>query len=191
MPVVELRPISRDDFPLLGGWLQEPLIAEWWHDDPAPSALEARYGPSIDGTDRTRVLIACDQGEPVGLIQWYRLEDEPEYRAELEAAAVAVPADAVSLDYLIGPPDRRGRGFGRAMIAAALQEVRARGASAVLVPVHAGNIASQRVLERCGFRRVAIADLEPDNPAHDRRHVVLRLDLPGGDGPGATRAGAP
>jgi len=188
VPVVELRPISRDDFPLLGEWLREPLIAEWWHDDPAPGALERRYGPSVDGADPARVLIASEQGEPVGLIQWYRLDDEPEYRAELEAV-VPVPAGAVSLDYLIGSADRRGRGLGRAMIVAALREVRAAGAPAVLVPVHAGNVASRRVLQRCGFRPVATADLEPDNPAHDRGHVLFRLDL--GEAPGATPAGAP
>jgi len=48
-----------------------------------------------------------------------------------------------------------------------------------VVAVHAGNRASSRLLERCGFRLVGEADLDPDNPEDDRRHVVHRLDLPG------------
>ena len=59
MVAVELRPLAREDFSLLSGWLREPAIDWWWHDDPAPEALEERYGPSIDGTDPTRVLIAA------------------------------------------------------------------------------------------------------------------------------------
>ena len=51
MVAVELRPLAREDFVLLSGWLREPAIDWWWHDDPAPEALEERYGPSIDGID--------------------------------------------------------------------------------------------------------------------------------------------
>jgi aminoglycoside 6'-N-acetyltransferase len=33
-------------------------------------------------------------------------------------------------------------------------------------------------LEKAGFRLVGEAELEPDNPVDDRRHVVYRLDRP-------------
>ena len=64
------------------------------------------------------------------------------------------------------------------MIAAVLTVVWRAGASAVIVPVHAANVGSGAVLERTGFRAAADADLEPDNPAHDRRHVIYRTDRP-------------
>jgi aminoglycoside 6'-N-acetyltransferase len=51
-------------------------------------------------------------------------------------------------------------------------------AKLILVPVHARNVASWRALEKAGFRRVGVADLEPDNPAETREHVVYRLDRP-------------
>ena len=183
MVAVELRPLAREDFALLSGWLREPAVDWWWHDDPAPVALEERYGPSIDGTDPTRVLIASTDGEPYGLIQWYWLRDEPDFADEI-AASTPVPEAAVSIDYLIGRADRRGRGLGAAMIAAVLTVVWRAGASAVIVPVHAENVASGAVLERTGFRVAADADLEPDNPAHDRRHLIYRTDRPiGADRP--------
>ena len=69
-----------------------------------------------------------------------------------------------------GVQDRRGGGRGRAA---------AIGDAPVVVPVHAGNAASAGVLRAAGFSVVTEADLEPDNPADDRRHVVYRLDLDG------------
>src|SRR6185295_16278246 len=105
MVAVRLLPLAREDFVLLSGWLREPAVDWWWHDDPAPEALEERYGPSIDGSDPTKVLIASTDGEPYGLIQWYWLRDEPEFAEEI-AVATPVPDAAVSIDYLIGLADR-------------------------------------------------------------------------------------
>jgi aminoglycoside 6'-N-acetyltransferase len=175
MPV-DLRPLTRDDYWLLSSWLREPLVRRWWADDPSLTAIEEQYGGSIDGTDPTHVLIASDEGTAFGLIQWYRYADEPEYVAEL-GACVDLPDQATSIDYLIGLPEARGRGLASAMVAAVLQPVWASGSRTVVVPVHADNERSWRMLERCGFRLVGEADLEPDNPEDDRRHVVYRIDL--------------
>lgn len=164
---VDLRPMIRADLPLLAGWLREPLVAEWWHED--PEAVEQRYGPSLDGDDPTVLRIAESAGRPVGFVQWFRFADEPEYREELQPA-LPVPDDAVSTDYLIGASTDRGRGVGAAMLTAALAEI---GSLPVVVPVQTGNASSIAVLQRVGFRIVAHADLEPDNPAHTRDHVVL------------------
>jgi aminoglycoside 6'-N-acetyltransferase len=167
--VVELRPLTRADLPLLGGWLQEPLVDEWWHDDPAPEALERRYGPAIDGLQPTELRIGERDGVAVGFVQWYRLADEPEYTAEL-APHLPIPEDAWSLDYLVGAEEHRRRGIGTALVRAALAEI---GPHPVIVPVHAENPGSAGVLRNAGFRVVTAADLEPDNPAHSRRHLVL------------------
>jgi aminoglycoside 6'-N-acetyltransferase len=167
---VMLRPLTRDDFGLLGAWLREPVVADWWHDDPAPEALERQYGAAVDGRDPTRLRIGSVDGVPVGFVQWYRFADEPGYAAEL-APFVAVPPEAWSLDYLVGAPEQRRRGVGTALVLAALAAV---GPAPVVVPVHAENVGSAGVLRNAGFRLVAEADLEPDNPARSRRHLVFR-----------------
>lgn len=164
---MRLRPMTRADLPLLATWLREPLVAEWWHDD--PDAVEQRYGPSIDGVDPAALRIGESEGRAVGFVQWFRMADEPEYLAEL-TPILEVPEDACSMDYLIGDPATRGRGLGTALVAAALVEV---GPVPLVVPVHARNGASIAVLRRNGFLVAARGELEPDNPAHSREHVVL------------------
>jgi aminoglycoside 6'-N-acetyltransferase len=176
MPVVELRPFTREDYWLLSTWLRDPLVARWWADDPSLIAIEEQYGPSVDGLDAAHILLASYDGAAYGLIQWYRYLDESDYVAQL-GDAVDLPDDATSIDYLIGSPELRGRGLASAMVAAVLVPIRQAGSKTVVVPVHADNEDSWRLLERCGFRRVGEADLEPDNPADDRRHVVYRIDL--------------
>ena len=173
LPAVSLRPMTRADLPLLGRWLADPVVARWWVHEWSPEALERDFGPSLDGRDPTELLLACTGTGPYGLVQRYAIASYPEYVAEL-APVVPVPAGALSLDYLVGEPDRRGRGFGAAMVDAAVSsgwQVHP-GAAHVLVPVALGNTASWRCLERAGFRRVATGELEPDNPADPRDHVV-------------------
>ncbi len=170
MSSVALRPLVRADFPLLARWLREPLVAEWWHEDASGDALERRYGPAIDGTDPAECRIATSGGRPVGFIQWYLLADEAEYLAELRPW-LPVSQDAWSLDYLLGAARFRGSGTATAMLQAALAEI---GPAPVVVPVHERNTASARLLRRNGFVLAATADLDPDNPAHTRRHHVFR-----------------
>jgi aminoglycoside 6'-N-acetyltransferase len=173
---VELRPLTREDFPLLSRWLAEPLVARWWHDDPSPEAVERSYGPCVDGADPTAVYLGLHDGRPIGLVQVYAFADEPESLAELSTIC-RVPDGALSIDYLIGEPDARGRGLGAAMIAAAVARGFADhpGARDVLVPVVAGNVASWRALQRAGATWYAEGELIPDNPVDARDHVVHRF----------------
>jgi aminoglycoside 6'-N-acetyltransferase len=170
---VTFRPLTRADLPLVARWLEEPAVARWWAHETTPEALEADFGPSVDGRDPTQVLLACTGGRPFGLVQRYRLSDEPGYLEEL-APVVAVPPRALSIDYLIGEPDVRGGGAGTTMLRAFVADswIAYPDADAVLVPVAAGNVASWRALEKAGFTRVAEGPLTPDNPVDPPDHVV-------------------
>jgi aminoglycoside 6'-N-acetyltransferase len=176
LPAVELRPLTRADFPLLCRWLAEPSVARWWNDPCTPEAVEEQYGPSVDGADPTAVYLGVHDGQPFGLVQVYAFADEPGSLAELSTVC-PVPPGALSIDYLIGEPSARGRGLGAAMIAAAV----ARGfadhpdAADVLVPVALGNERSWRALRRAGATWYAEGELEPDNPVDPRDHVVHRF----------------
>jgi aminoglycoside 6'-N-acetyltransferase len=176
LPAVELRRLRRADFPLLCRWLAEPQVARWWNDPSTPEAVEAQYGPSVDGVDPTAVYLGVHAGEPFGLVQVYAFADEPESLAEL-ATVCPVPPGALSLDYLIGEPAARGRGLGAGLIAAAVARAFADHPEAadVLVPVALGNEASWRALRRAGATWHAAGELTPDNPADPRDHVVHRF----------------
>jgi aminoglycoside 6'-N-acetyltransferase len=179
MQGVDFRPIARADFPLLSRWMSTPHVLRWWDDDPSLAALERDYGPCVDGTEPAQVFIAHQLDFPIGLIQRYRLGAYPAYIAEL-AHLLAVPAQASSIDYLIGPTEALGKGLGSAMIAAfAARTWRDDpGTPAIVVPVQADNRASWRALELAGFARIAEGALTPDNPCDRPAHVIYRLDAP-------------
>ncbi|MGK5630325.1 GNAT family N-acetyltransferase [Streptomyces sp. URMC 123] len=178
--MITWRRLGERDLPLLRAWLEQPHVARWWHHETSPEAVARDFGPAVRGEEPTENLLVLLDGEPLGLVQRYRYADYPEYLAELAAAAVEVPEGAVSLDYLIGDPERAGRGLGSRMIEAIVRATWADhpDVSAVVVPVHAANHASWRALEKAGLRRVAEAELEPDNPVDDRAHYVYRVDRP-------------
>jgi aminoglycoside 6'-N-acetyltransferase len=176
---VFFRPLQRADFPLLGAWLAEPLVARWWHHDPRPAAIERDFGPSIDRADPTEIFIASGAHRPFGLVQRYRIDDNPEWGEEL-SMVWPVPPRALSIDYLIGEPACRGRGLAAAMIAGFVEHAwdRYPDSGDVVVPVAAANRPSWRALERAGFQRVASGELTPDNPIDTRDHVVYHCRRP-------------
>ncbi|HEV7168590.1 MAG TPA: GNAT family N-acetyltransferase [Micrococcaceae bacterium] len=177
------RPLARPDFPLIRRWLAEPHVARWWNHETTDEAVERDFGSAVDGTEPGRDWLALTCGEPIGLVQCCFWSDYPDYAQEL-AALLTVPASALTIDYLIGPLERTGRGLGTAMIAEFIEHIwnTEPAASAIIVPVVAVNRASWRTLEKCGFHRVAAGNMTPDNPVDDPLHVVYRLDRRQSDG---------
>jgi aminoglycoside 6'-N-acetyltransferase len=177
--LIAFEPLQRSQFPLVARWLAEPLVARWWNHETSPAAIERDFGPSVDGHDATEVFVAAVADQPFGLIQRYPIDAYAEYVEELSTVC-ALPAGALSVDYLIGEPDLRGRGLGATLIAAVVDQSWPRypRADDVIVPVSAGNRASWRALERAGFRRIAEGDMQPDNPRDSLKHYVYRLQRP-------------
>lgn len=177
--MITWRKLTEDDFPLLRGWLLQPHVARWWNHETSPEAVARDFGPVARGEEPSEDLLVFEDGEPVGLVQRSRYGDYPEYLQEL-APILPVDGEAVSVDYLVGDPDRCGRGLGPRIIAAVIAATwdEYPKAPAVVVPVSAANRASWRALEKAGLTRVAEGELEPDNPVDDRDHVVYRVDRP-------------
>ncbi|GAA4203937.1 hypothetical protein GCM10022252_62310 [Streptosporangium oxazolinicum] len=161
---------------MLGTWPAEPYVARWWNHPASPEAVARSFGRSMRGEEPSEDLLMMLAGRAFGLVQRSRYADYPEELAHVPA----VPAGAMSVDYLIGEPDLVGRELGPRMIGEVVASTWAEfpEATCVLVPVHAGNRASWRALEKAGFVRVAEGELEPANPIDDRRHRVYRIDRP-------------
>jgi aminoglycoside 6'-N-acetyltransferase len=174
------RRLTRSDFAMVATWLAEPHVRRWWNHDVTEEAVERDFGRSADGDEPSEDHVAMLDGQPIGLLQYARFADYPEYLDEL-SPVYDVPDGAVSIDYLIGDPSLVGRGLGTAMIRAFVTRVwrTDAAASCIVVPVNTANEASWRALLAAGFRLVARGDLEPDNPVDDRSHEVLRLDREG------------
>lgn len=174
--------IEPDDLSLLSAWLRQPHVQRWWREDPSAEAVLAAYGPLVDGSDPTEGCIAHLDGEAIGYIQRYRLDDNPAWQVAL--AASVGPEDAAGssagIDYLIGDATLTGRGIGTRMIDAFVAETWARyaDAPAVVVDVDQENIASWRCLERLGFSRLWAGELDSDDPSDEGPCFVYRLARP-------------
>lgn len=115
------RPLAAGDLPMLAGWLAEPSAARWWHHDATAEGVRRDFGASARGEEPGEDLVVLLEGRPVGLLQRSVIAHYPEDLEEF-AALVEVPDGAVELDYLIGDPALRGRGLGRRLIAAAVED---------------------------------------------------------------------
>src|SRR5690606_37229325 len=128
-----------EDLPLLRRWLAYPHVKRWWNHETTMEAVERDFGPAVRGEEPGENVLALLDGVPFGLVQRSRLADYPEYLAEF-AKIVSVPENAMTIDYLIGPPDRVGHGLGTRMIRSVLDRTWEEfpDASSVLVVVVAG-----------------------------------------------------
>jgi aminoglycoside 6'-N-acetyltransferase len=173
------RRLTRSDFAMLAAWLAEPHVRRWWNHEFTAQAVERDFGRSADGDEPSEDHVAMLDGRAIGLVQYARFCDYPEYLDEL-SPVYDVPGGAVSIDYLIGDPSLVGHGLGTAMISAFVARIWVTDpmASCIIVPVNSANEASWRALLAAGFRLVARGDVEPDNPIDDPSHEVLRLDRP-------------
>ncbi len=187
-----LRQLHRSDLPRLSRWLEAPHVKRWWRESGDADAVEAAYGPAIDGADPTELLIADLDGQPIGMLQRYRLADNPDYQRALEPAGA--PRPAAGLDYLIGDPDLTGRGLGPSMITegsagawTAYPEI-----VAIVVTVQIENRRSWRALEKAGYRRTWSGLVDSGDPSDDGPGHVYVLDRPRSDqraDPGNTSRG--
>ncbi len=74
---VTFRPLRREDFGLLAGWLTEPLVARWWNHDTTPQAIERDFGGAVDGREPTEVCIASVGERPCATAGGYGDEEAP------------------------------------------------------------------------------------------------------------------
>jgi aminoglycoside 6'-N-acetyltransferase len=179
IPALTWRPLAATDFPVLSGWLNEPQVARWWHQDASAAGIERDFGPSVRDEELGEDLVVFLGGTAVGFLQRARISD---YRDDLEqfSALVEVPGGAVTIDYFLAEAPLRGRGLGTRLIKAAVEQTWTDypDAPAVIVAVVAANIASWRALEKAGLMRVAEGPMTPDNPIDDPLHYVYRVDRP-------------
>jgi aminoglycoside 6'-N-acetyltransferase len=169
---LEFRSFTREDLPLLAAWLEAPHVARWWpREDTSRAALDAQYGPAIDGTDPTTLLLVLADGAPIGLCETYLHADHPDWDR-----AIGLP-NVAGIDYLIGAPELCGKGLGTAVIRelCALVFSLYPEASGIASVPQADNAASRRVLEKNGFRLIEVRPIESDDPGDSGPAAIYLL----------------
>lgn len=159
MTTVTFRPLRRGDAGQLRAWFNEPHVYAWWGAHAAPdglggagadaatlAAVYAEYGESMAGRGSTHCFVILADDRPVGLIQWYRLADAPDY-----AAAIG-ELDGAGMDVLIGDPGVVGRGLGSQVIDRFVTDVvAAAGITRVVAGPDVRNVRSVRAFMNAGF----------------------------------------
>jgi len=164
---VSFRRLEREDFALLSDWFASPHVEPWWREEYDLASIEQHYGPSIDGLDPTELFIVEADGQPVGFVLRYLLDDNPEWQGSL-APAGTYP-DAAGIDYVIGKKTMTGHGFGPLMIDEFVAQTWEHypGTSEVVVAVQQANTRSWRALEKAGFERTWAGMVISDDPSDD------------------------
>jgi aminoglycoside 6'-N-acetyltransferase len=148
-------------------WLSRPHIEKWWREASDIAAVEADYGPMIDGADPTEGFIAMSDGHSIGFIQRYLLADYPEWQQTVAVGVGVIPG--LGIDYFIGEEAMTGQGLGPQMIGALVTEswTTYPDIPAVVVDVVQDNRASWRALEHAGFERAWQGTLASDDPCDE------------------------
>jgi aminoglycoside 6'-N-acetyltransferase len=174
-PRLSFRSLGREDFRLLSTWLAAPHVRRWWREESAVEAVEARYGPVVDGTDVTECFIVELDFAPMGFIQRYRLDDHPEWQRSLSVAGT--PDVGAGIDYFIGSETFVGNGLGPEIIDRFVEDTWERypDIEAIVVDVSSDNRPSWRALEKAGFERVWSGELVSADPSDAGvSHVYVR-----------------
>ena len=154
--MIEFRPIRGDDLLLLAAWLERGHVRHWWRDDRAEDHLD----PDV------HFVIELD-GRPVGMIQTYLVDDDPEWKA-----VVGDEPNLAGVDLLVGEEELAGRGLGPQVLVQFTRDVvfERPETTACVATVEEANRRSWRAFEKAGFRHVG--DVEEEGLPHR----LMRLD---------------
>jgi aminoglycoside 6'-N-acetyltransferase len=186
MPI-SFRPLVKEDLPVLASWLARPHVMQWWREAADLAPVEAAYLPLIDGTDPTEAFLALRSGQPVGYLQRYRLDDNPEWQQAILLAlrdggdaGDAGEINAVGIDYLIADETLTGQGLGRMMISDFVDDSWRRypDSATIAVAVQQDNHASWRALEGAGFVRRWAGTLASGDPSDAGPSYVYLKERP-------------
>jgi RimJ/RimL family protein N-acetyltransferase len=179
-PAIELREAAPEDFELVRGWLERPETHRWL--DPAlhPGRLDRlRYQLLIARRQANRLWLATRGGAPIGLVGLSAVDGE---------------GRSAEIWYALGPAELAGRGLMSRAVNAALDRAFGElGLRSVRASIAAGNLPSERLLRRLGFREAGRwrASFHHQGQWTDRIWFdIIDAEWPARAGPGAGASGA-
>jgi aminoglycoside 6'-N-acetyltransferase len=166
---ISFRRLTLDDMPLLYKWLHNPGVARWWVPMPeSVTELEQKYGPRVHGEERVDCYVMEYDCEPIGFIQTYRLDTDPDY-----AAALDVDPHAAGVDLYIGEDAYQHRGFGPVLLRKFVDRVvfADPSISCCVIGPAVSNTAAIRAYEKAGFKHVKTVPV----PGEDEPEYIMEL----------------
>ena len=134
-----LRPVTRDDLPLLKQWRARPHVTQWW------GAPEHEREEEKLGDTNIAMWIVEHEGRAFAFAQDYAIHAwEDHHFAHL-------PPGSRGIDQYIGEADMIGRGHGSFFVRAHAERLFAAGAPAIGTDPHPDNARAIRAYEKAGF----------------------------------------
>jgi RimJ/RimL family protein N-acetyltransferase len=115
---ISFRPLAASDLAMLYEWLHRPHVLEWWGDPGTYAELEHDYLPHTTDESTTRGYITLFENEPIGFIQSYVVIGSGDGWWEQET-----DPGARGIDQFLANQEQLGRGLGRAMIHAFVNQL--------------------------------------------------------------------
>ena len=168
------RPLEAEDLELLVRWLADPGVKAWWYSDRDVTLeyLAAKMAPRFSGDDPVACFVVEAGGLPIGYVQTYAIDSDPEY-----AQITGYGRGWAGLDFYIGEPEYRGKGIGTVMLRRFVDEVIF--ADPAVVGCVSGpdpaNTRSIRALEQAGFIRAALVEVPGDEGGPEQLMVRHRV----------------
>lgn len=141
MSAYAFRPLTRDDLPMVAGWLRTPEVVRWWGD---PDEQFERVAGDLDEPNLRQWVVSLD-GQPFAYLQDWDPHAWPDHSLS------SVPPGARALDPFIGRPEMLGRGHGSALVLAAAERLGAEGYADIFIDPDEANAAAVRAYGKAGF----------------------------------------
>jgi aminoglycoside 6'-N-acetyltransferase len=143
----EFRPLAVEDLPLVGRWLKQPHVAQWWPDDTQLQRIRAHIDdPAIDA-----LLVHADD-RPIGYLQCYDPHSESDHPFRDQ------PAGTRGIDQFIGETGMIDRGHGSALTRRFVERLFAAGAPRVVTDPDPANARAVRSYAKAGFCSDRVVD---------------------------------
>lgn len=144
MAQVQLRPLKEADEIAIVAMLSSSQVAKTY--------MLPDFASDAEAVKLFKRLMALSQGEETYLRGGY---DGDELVGFINQ--VSVEGNTVEVGYVVAP-DKWNRGYGTAMLTAAMEELFRRGWQTVRAGYFEGNIASRRVMEKSGMESIDFSD---------------------------------
>ena len=143
MSSVQIRPARQDDAPAIAEIYNHAIKNTTATFDTEEKSVEDRRRWLAEHDDRHPVIVAECEGKVVGWGSLSRYHERPAYRFTVENAVYV-------------SPQFQGRGVGRTILEHLISLAESLGYRAIIAQVVAGNEASFKLHESCGFETVGV-----------------------------------
>nr|WP_282104362.1 GNAT family N-acetyltransferase [Exiguobacterium sp. 17-1] len=143
--------MTKYDFDLMVKWLTNQTVLEFYEEPPSNlDRVINKYGPRIKGEHYVTPCIVEYKNEPIGYIQYYKIQE-----TDLKKYELPNNQNTYGMDQFIGEPQLWGMGIGSIMIRMMLDDLwNNKGALKVVLDVKKTNKRAISSYKKCGFKQI-------------------------------------